>query len=547
MSYAPLPAYDAGPGLNFEPINNALASVANQNYRNALVGLQQQANDRANKQLTMDTETHSRQIANMDLEHERNLATAYGGWAQDILSDPDQESRLSRATALINSHPEFSGALQKNGIDPNNPVAAMKFITAEAAGYRTPEALALQRAQIAEANANVSKSNAEVAAMRRQADMFNSLDPAEFGGQPSTSSAPAIAPAASSAYAAPGVNALAAGPGTPAQPARNALAGPAAGAPAPGNALAGGTYSTPTPIGNGTQGTAAPASTSLPNPGDPTSFTGDSASGMTTPSRISPDTKRAMRFDLALNGGKGMSAILNNDPGSQYQKTFANKMAEDNEALRLKQVMTGPLLAQIQHMRQIATEAGPDVLHEATGPDYSNDEGESLLDTSGQRYQNVRAAAQAWNYPGRMTGMAYPSGVYDKAAALNLQMQHMKKMLGAAVKSLPGTKGGGASTDQDQALVLDAVGEALHAQDPETFFKILFDAENGLRARAGQPALAQPKSYLPDSWASRAESGGPSNGSAAAVAGARDAIAKGADPAAVRQRLIQNGINPDGL
>ncbi len=127
-------------------------------------------------------------------------------------------------------------------------------------------------------------------------------------------------------------------------------------------------------------------------------------------------------------------------------------------------------------------------------------------------------------------------------------MQHINKMLGASVKALPGSKGAGVSTDQDQALVLDAVGEALHAQDPETFFKILHDAENGLRARSGMPPLPQPKSFKPDAWqganSPQASSG---SGNQSILDGARAAIMKGADPSAVRQRLLQNGIDPGAL
>ena len=260
-----------------------------------------------------------------------------------------------------------------------------------------------------------------------------------------------------------------------------------------------------------------------------------------------------MAFDLALNNGKGMSGILNNDPGSKYATTYAAKTAEDNASLNYKQKMTAPLLTQIQHMRQLATDAGADVLTKATGPDYSEGQDGSWLpgflhpDTSGQPYQNVRSWAHWADVPGRALGWD-DAGSYDKAAKLNLQMQHLKKMIGAQVKALPGSKGGGASTDQDQALVLDAVGEALHAQDPETFFSILHDAENGLRARSGMPPLPVPKSYVPDQWGKPAATpDAQSNPNAAAIAGARDAIAKGADPSAVKQRLLQNGFSPDGL
>jgi hypothetical protein len=246
-------------------------------------------------------------------------------------------------------------------------------------------------------------------------------------------------------------------------------------------------------------------STALPQAGDPTSYTGASSGGMTTPGRYDPETMRAFTIDLLANGGKGAASILNNDPGQQYSRSYANTMAANQAGLDFKQKMSTPLLEQIQHMRQLATDAGYDVLQKATGPDYTEGTDPKSwlptlgMDTSGQRYQNLRAWGHAADLPGRALGLD-DADSYDQAAKLNLQFQHLKKMIGAEVKAVPGTKGGGTATDQDQALVLDAVGEALHAQDPETFFRILHDAENGVRGRAGMQQLPQPKSFLPNGW-----------------------------------------------
>ncbi|MFT3731120.1 MAG: hypothetical protein QM780_06800 [Hyphomicrobium sp.] len=560
--YVPLPAYNPGPGINFDPLNQALDGVLRQNNANRQFGLDQRTADRADQQLAIEKR-------NSDIASHDAMVRQSAGIAQAALNERDPAKKAAMMTQLYGLHPEYKDRLVSAGIDPANYDGTANFIVSEARGYLDPQAVQLRNLQMDEAKANIAKTNTEIAAARRQADMFNALFTSELsgGGGPTAPSSNALAPAPTAAQE-PVNNALMMLPGGRSQ----ALAA----ASGPQNSLAprfpSAPMSTdvpasvpqaplPTPIGNGTQGIAANSGSSvnnspsaaLPQPGDPTSFTGDSASGLSTPSRISADTRRAMAYDLALNGGKGMPTILNNDPGSKYATAYAVKTAEDNAGLNLKQKMTKPLLAQIAHMRQIATDAGSDVLSKATGPDYSEGMEGSWLpgfmhpDTSGQNYQNTRALLQHANPFSNQAS-------YTEAANVNLQMQHIKKMLGAAVKALPGTKGGGASTDQDQALVLDAVGEALHAQDPETFFKILHDAENGLRARAGMPPIAEPKSYLPESWPdSKAASNAGKQGSSApqaisdALAGARDAISKGANPAAVRQRLIQNGINPDGL
>jgi hypothetical protein len=86
-------------------------------------------------------------------------------------------------------------------------------------------------------------------------------------------------------------------------------------------------------------------------------------------------------------------------------------------------------------------------------------------------------------------------------------MQHLRDAIGSAVKALPGSKGG--TTDQDQALVLDMVGKALNAPTPEAFYKILHDAENTLRGRAGLPALPERESYLPPEWTQSQGQGAP--------------------------------------
>jgi hypothetical protein len=232
------------------------------------------------------------------------------------------------------------------------------------------------------------------------------------------------------------------------------------------------------------QAAAQPAapSTALPAPGDPTAFSGYTPAGNTTPSRLSPDTMRAFAIDLMANNGKGGSAILNNDPGSQYAKKYATETASNNADLANLQNATQPLLRRIEDFRDIARNAGPDVLTKATGPDYSG--GYSYLplpNTSSQMYQNVRQFFQHLNPFSDQES-------YKKATDANLEMQHLKDAIAASFKQLPGAGKGGA-TDQAQRTVDNMLGHALQSQDPETFFKIAHDAMNTVRGFARLPDL----------------------------------------------------------
>lgn len=593
--YVQLPAYQVPAGINWEPLNQAIDSWTQQNNRNALIALQNKEFDANQKQRDFENARVTKQDHYALIERGARQANAI---AQMPAGSPERSAAW--AAHIADHRRDFPDEeLTPEELDP---ITGPK-IYASAAGLalESPGAVALRNAQIDEAKASAAKSYADVAASRRQADLIKSFMPEYFGDQPaqpgqptnalmpsqSPSSAPAEYFTPTNALAPPPQNnALMAYGGSPdasSEP-TNALlpgiSGQAARAistsryrPQPASTLRGPAQGGDTSAIPGISVSPLAPSTSLPAPGDPTSFTGDSASGMTTPSRISADTKRAMAYDLALNNGKGMSAILNNDPGSKYATRYAEKTAEDNAAINMKQKMTLPMLDIVHGMREKIAAAGSDIADMATGPDYGKTSDDPtwleagakafLPDTSGEFYQNARAAVReglndTLGYIPAFSG--WTQGLADrgyKARDLNLELHHLVKGIGAGVKAIPGTKGGGTSTDADQALVLDAVGEAMHAGNGKTRDNILYDAENILRARAGMPRLPPPDGYTPSAYAAKVDeilAGAPSSngrapntGAATAIAGARAAIQKGADPAAVRQRLIQNGINPDGL
>ena len=261
-------------------------------------------------------------------------------------------------------------------------------------------------------------------------------------------------------------------------------------------------------------------STSLPNAGDPTSFAGQGqpTAGMTTPGRFDPQTMKAFALDLMANKGKGAASILNNDPGQARARAYGIMQGQNDENLRFKQQMTAPMLESIHHMREMGDSAGDKVLGQAIGPDYGalseNPSGPEswakafMPNTSGEFYQNMRAKLTPSAVPG-VNGVDHSwSETNDAAKDLNLQFHHLVKGIGAGVKAIPGTKNGGTSTDADQALVLDAVGEALKASNPQTHRNILYDAENILRGRAGLQALPKPPGYSPSPWLSKAKASG---------------------------------------
>ena len=264
---------------------------------------------------------------------------------------------------------------------------------------------------------------------------------------------------------------------------------------------------------------AAPqGSTSLPATGDATSFAGaQTPAGMTTPERFDPRTMKMFALDLLANKGKGASSILNNDPGQARARAYGITQGQNQQNLDFKQKMTEPMLESIHHMRAMGDAAGDEVLGQAIGPDYgalSEKAGwlesglKALLpDTSGEFYQNMRSALTPAAVPG-VHGVDHSMAETNNAAKdLNLQFHHLVKGIGAGVKAIPGTKNGGTSTDADQALVLDAVGEALKASNPQTHRNILYDAENILRGRAGLKALPPPQGYSPSPWLARHASG----------------------------------------
>jgi hypothetical protein len=235
------------------------------------------------------------------------------------------------------------------------------------------------------------------------------------------------------------------------------------------------------------------------------------------PQDLSPSTKRNMGYDFALNGGKGLSAILDRDPSVIARQAYAKQQGDNAFKIQNLREAIGPYRDLIDKFRQVGTEAGPDVLPLAIGPSYTDETQQGARSPVANAISDITNAATG-AYHGNYalaTGADTSSGayqaqraardpsnpLYQKALGVNTRLQHLKNAVAMAFKSLPGSSGGSGATDQAQGIVSNMVGEALKAPDAEKFFEIIQDAQDSLNVLERKHiAKSSRKSYLPDEW-----------------------------------------------
>lgn len=127
MPYVPLPAYDPGPGINFQPVNNALAQMTAQNNSNRQYGLQQQESDRAQQSLDLQKQETASALKSQALQYEQGTHQLAASIAQGALSLPDPTARATMWGGFLKGHPEMASQLTQNGVDPNNPDQGLQF------------------------------------------------------------------------------------------------------------------------------------------------------------------------------------------------------------------------------------------------------------------------------------------------------------------------------------------------------------------------------------------------------------------------------------
>ncbi len=200
------------------------------------------------------------------------------------------------------------------------------------------------------------------------------------------------------------------------------------------------------------------------------------------------------------------------------------------------------LLDQLEDLAKGAYLKDPALLKAATGP-YASGE-------------NVQAGLQgARQIP--ILGRAVPGS--EESFNLNKRMHHIIEGLSTQIKIAASR---GVVTDQAQRTFDSAIGKFMETDDPNTFFAILHDARNIIKGMGGDmpEPLKKDNNYLPVARGASAPQGGrnaanaqpapakvtqlPPDQHARAIVEAREAVQQGKDPALVRQRLQQWGIDP---
>lgn len=182
--YVPLPGYQANSLIDFSPVNNALQNVTETNARNALLGFQSRAADRADQQLALQKQTTAADLRNSSLNYEKGLATLTGGVAQSALGLQDPAARAQVWNGIIGSHPEFGKTLQAHGIDANNPDAGLNFLVNEARGYQNPLDVQAKQAEIASTRSTTGLNEQKQKLAQRQFDFTSQLINGAKGGAP---------------------------------------------------------------------------------------------------------------------------------------------------------------------------------------------------------------------------------------------------------------------------------------------------------------------------------------------------------------------------
>jgi len=147
---ASLPAYKPGPGINLEPVNNALDSIIQQNARNRQFGMQQQQID---AQTAERSYQHGRDAKQDAVQH----VQMYGKQATAV----DQMQGPQRAAAW-NSILARHGT---TGLTPEelDPVTGPKLMAAQAGQYVDPLDRQTKELGIQKTQAEINKLNTEAA------------------------------------------------------------------------------------------------------------------------------------------------------------------------------------------------------------------------------------------------------------------------------------------------------------------------------------------------------------------------------------------------
>lgn len=156
MAFSNLPAYQPGNALNFEPLSNAVGDYKNAQTQNALLAYKQSQdaiqNKRQNALLGMQQQAAQREQTTFNQGQQDRAHKALAATVQAISQAPPEQQGQMWQT-LRGHVKDFDTDLQAAGVDPNDHVAASRFIISRAQGYQDPLARRKAEADIANTQA----------------------------------------------------------------------------------------------------------------------------------------------------------------------------------------------------------------------------------------------------------------------------------------------------------------------------------------------------------------------------------------------------------
>jgi hypothetical protein len=141
--YYPLPQYNPGNALNFEPLSNAVSGFKEAQSRNALLQYQQQrdqvSDQRQNALLRMQQNQESRAQTTFTQEQQDRAHKALAATFQAIGQEPDPSRRAALYNQVRGRVKDFDQDIIGAGGDPNDMEGTMRLVTARAVGYQKPK------------------------------------------------------------------------------------------------------------------------------------------------------------------------------------------------------------------------------------------------------------------------------------------------------------------------------------------------------------------------------------------------------------------------
>lgn len=157
MAFQPLPAYNVGNALNFDPLNQAAQSWGETTRRNALANYQagQDAiqNNRQNALLGIQQQQAQRAQTSFNQEQQDRAHKALAATFQAIGQEPDPSRRAALYNQVRGRVKGFDQDVAAAGGDPNDMAGTMRLVMANAQGYQDPLARRKAEAEIANTQA----------------------------------------------------------------------------------------------------------------------------------------------------------------------------------------------------------------------------------------------------------------------------------------------------------------------------------------------------------------------------------------------------------